>query len=403
LAFFIIGCWFGRYLFVLYPICDHRSFIFHYFENSDKLFLMLKHNSSGKLRQQYLFYCVLLFSVCLFACHSKEKNKSPQQQPPPVVDVIVTQPQMVSNTIEANGTVVANEFVELHPEATGRITYLNVPEGKFITKGTAIARINDEDLVANLNKSKAALTLAQDYVNRLKPLLSVQGINQADYDAAVNAVISNQADIQYTQALIDKTVIRAPFDGVVGLRQVSIGAYVSNADVIATMQQVNNLKMDFTVPEEYGKYITTGSTVQVTLDASNDTLKHKARVIAIEPQANTATRNLKIRAILQDNTKANPGAFVKVFFSQGESRQSILVPTNSVIPSDINKQLILVKDGKAQFTDVTTGVRLQSTVEITKGVSPGDTVVVTGVLFAKDKKPVKVRKVLPLGAAVNAQ
>lgn len=340
--------------------------------------------------------------LLLISCHSKEEKKEPPNSPPPTVDVIVAQLQTVSNSIEANGTVVANEFVELHPEATGRIVYLNVPEGKYVTKGTVIARINDEDLRANLNKSKAALTLAQSYVDRLKPLLSVQGINQADYDAAVNAVISNQADIQYTQALIDKTVIRAPFNGVVGLRQVSIGAYVSNSDIIATMQQVNNLKIDFTVPEDYSSYVSTGSTVQVVLDASTDTVKHTADVIAIEPQANTITRNLKIRAILEDKAKANPGAFVKVYIAQGKAQQSILVPTNCIIPSDINKQLIIVKDGKAQFTDVTTGVRLQSNVEITKGVAEGDSVVVTGVLFAKDKKPVKVRKVLNL-KSVNAE
>jgi membrane fusion protein (multidrug efflux system) len=348
---------------------------------------------------KFKYFFPLLF---LISCTSKEKNKDPQKSPPPIVDIIIAKPQTVSNAIEANGTVVANEFVELHPEATGRIVYLNVPEGKHITTGTVIARINDEDLVASLNKSKAALKLAQDYVNRLKPLLSVQGINQADYDVAENAVISNQADIQYTQALIDKTIIRAPFDGVVGLRQVSIGAYVSNTDVIATMQQVNNLKMDFTMPEEDGKYISIGSIVKVTLDAITDTLKHNARIIAIEPQANTITRNLKVRTMLQDNAKANPGAFVKVYISQG-TKQSILVPTNCIIPSDINKQLILVKDGKAKFTDVTTGVRLQSNVEITKGVKEGDSVVVTGVLFAKDKKPVKVRKVKALQATAELE
>ena len=232
-------------------------------------------------------------------------------------------------------------------------------------------------------------------------MLSVQGINQADYDAAANTVISTQADIQYTQALIDKTVIRAPFNGVVGLRQVSIGAYVSNADIIATMQQVNNLKMDFTVPEEYGKYIQTGATIQVALDATNDTLKHNATIVAIEPQANTVTRNLKVRALLQDNTKANPGAFVKVYIAEGTAKQSILVPTNCIIPSDINKQVILIKKGNAHFADVTTGIRLQSNVEITSGVAAGDTVVVTGVLFAKDKKPVKVRKVLTLQSAAE--
>jgi membrane fusion protein, multidrug efflux system len=339
------------------------------------------------------YFFPLLF---LISCSSKEKNKEPQKSPPPVVDVIVAQLQPVSGSIEANGTVVANEFAELHPEATGRITYLNVPEGKFITKGTVIARINDADLVANLNKSKATLELAQSYVDRLKPLLSVQGINQADYDAAVNTVISTQADIQYTQALIDKTVIHAPFDGVVGLRQVSIGAYVSNADIIATMQQVNNLKVDFTLPEDNSNYVHTGSTVQVILDATTDTIKHTANIVAVEPQANTTSRNLKVRALLQDNAKSNPGAFVKVYVSQGKAKQSILVPTNCIIPSDINKQVIIVKNGNAQFTNVTTGIRLESNVEITKGISAGDSVIVTGVLFAKDKKPVKVRSVKTL-------
>jgi membrane fusion protein (multidrug efflux system) len=346
--------------------------------------------------RKYLFYSIIL--CCFFSCDPKQTNKEPREAPPPIVDVIIAKTQTVSDSIEANGTVVANEFVELHPEATGRITYLNVPEGKFIRKGTVIARINDEDLVANLNKSKAALKLAEDYVNRLKPLLAVQGVNQADYDAAMNTVISTQADIQYTEALIDKTVIRAPFDGVVGLRQVSIGAYVSNADIIATMQQVHNLKIDFTLPEDYSAYVKTGAVVQVFLDAITDTLKHAATVIAIEPQANTITRNLKVRAILKDNAKANPGAFVKVFISQGTDKQSILVPTNCIIPSDINKQLILVKNGNAQFTNVTTGVRMQSDVEITSGVSAGDTVVVTGVLFAKEKRPVRIRSVKTLSS-----
>lgn len=341
------------------------------------------------------FFC-LMFTVFILSCHSKEKKLTPSKAPAPIVDVIIAKPQAISDSIEANGTVIADDFVQLHPEATGRITYLDVPEGKHISKGTVIARINDEDLVANLNKSKAALKLAQDYVDRLKQLLSVQGVNQADYDAAVNTVISTQADIQYTQALIDKTIIRAPFDGVVGLRQVSIGAYVSNADVIATMQQVNNLKIDFTVPEDYSSYVKTGAVVQVVLDETTDTVKHTATVAAIEPQANTVTRNLKVRAILNDKTKANPGAFVKVYATRDTKRNGILVPTNCIIPSDINKQLILVKNGKAKFTDVTTGIRLQSNVEITKGIKPGDTVIVTGVLFALDKKPVKVRKIKTL-------
>ena len=346
------------------------------------------------LKNTYIFFPIIFYSI--LSCQSKDPKKEPPKTPPPVVDVIIAEPQNVSNVIEANGTVVANEFVELHPEVSGRITYLNVPEGKYITKGTVIARINDADLVAQLGKSQASLVLAEDNEHRLRQLLDVHGVNQADYDAAANLVISTKADIRYTEALIDKTVVRAPFSGVVGLRQVSPGAFVGSSDVIATMQQVNNLKLDFTVPEDYGAYIATGSTVQVQLDATNDSAKHVARIIAIEPQANTATRNLKARALLQDNAKANPGAFVKVYITQGAAKQSILVPTNCIIPSDVNKQLIIVKNGNAQFTNVTTGIRLQNNVEVTSGVSSGDSVVVTGVLFARDKKPVKVRSVKTL-------
>jgi membrane fusion protein (multidrug efflux system) len=346
-------------------------------------------------KNPYIIVAIITCSLFI-SCQSKDPKKEPPKTPPPVVDVVIAQPQNVSNVIEANGTVVANEFVELHPEVVGRITYLNVPEGRHVARGTVIARINDADLVAQLNKSQASLVLAEENERRLRQLLDVRGVNQADYDAAANLVISTKADIQYTKALIDKTVIRAPFDGVVGLRQVSPGAFVNTSDVIATMQQVHNLKLDFTVPEDYSAFITTGSTVRVLLDATTDTIKHVAKIIAVEPQANTATRNLKARALLQDNAKANPGAFVKVFVLHGAPKQSILVPTNCIIPSDVNKQLILVKDGNAQFTDVTTGIRQQSNVEITSGVSPGDSVVVTGVLFARDKKPVKVRSVKTL-------
>jgi len=345
----------------------------------------------------YIFFSIIFCS--LLACHSKDPVKEPPKTPPPVVDVVIAQLQNVSNIIEANGTVVANEFVELHPEVSGRLIYLNVPEGRHISEGTVIARVNDADLVAQLNKSRASLILAEDNERRLRQLLDVHGVNQADYDAAANLVISTKADIQYTQALIDKTVVRAPFNGVVGLRQVSPGAFVGTTDVIATMQQVHDLKLDFTVPEDYGTYITTGSTVQVLLDAATDTTRHTAKIIAIEPQANTATRNLKARALLQDNAKANPGAFVKVFVAQGATKQSILVPTNCIIPSDVDKQLILVRNGNAQFTSVTTGIRQQNNVEITSGVAPGDSVVVTGVLFARDKKPVKVRSVKTLNTA----
>jgi len=334
-------------------------------------------------------------------CQGKPDPVKPKEAPPTVVDVIVAGTQGLTNTVEANGNIVANEYVELHPEISGRITYLNVPEGHTIAQGTVIARINDADLQAQLSKSKVQLDLAQKTEERYKQLLNVNGINQADYDNALNQVNSLKADIQYTQTLIDKTVIKAPFSGIVGLRQVSPGAFVTAANIIATIQQVSKVKIDFTIPEEYSNLIKKGSLVDVEVDAAQQ-LRKKAVVIATEPQVNQSTRNLKIRAILREGT-ANPGAFVKVFVDAGGNKKAIMIPTNSIIPEDKNNQVILVKNGKASFVNVKTGMRESNNVEVVSGIQTGDSVVVTGVLFARPKSVLKVRSVKTLEQLAKMQ
>src|ERR1700760_2300178 len=218
--------------------------------------------------------CSLIVSLFLFSfsgCKEKAdaagtKSKASSGQPP-IVDVIIAAARPIENTIEANGSVVANEYVELHPEISGRIVYLNVPEGTHVAKGTVIARINDADLQATLEKSKVQLELYKKTEERERKLLDINGINQADYDLAVNNINGVKADIDYTQAQIDKTIIRAPFDGVVGLRQVSPGAYVTPANIIATVQQVDKIKVDFTLPEQYASVVRPGSLVDIQLDA----------------------------------------------------------------------------------------------------------------------------------------
>lgn len=345
----------------------------------------------------HLIIPVASFTLFLAACGSKKQTaqQSKNSNQNTIVDVLVARFSSVSNEVEANGTVMANEYVELHPEVSGRITYLNVAEGKYVEAGTVIARINDADLQAQLNKSKVQLDLAVKTEERLRKLLAINGVNQADYDAAVNTVNSLKADISYTQALIDKTVIHAPFSGTMGLRQVSPGAYVTPANIIATIQQLNQLKIDFTIPEDYGNLVHIGGTVEVELDATN-AVRRKALVIAIEPQANTLTRNLKIRALLQNSSLTNPGAFAKVYIGAGVDTKAIMVPTNAIIPDDKNKQIVLVKNGRAQFANIQTGVRQASNVAIIRGVEEGDTIVVNGVLFAVPNGPVHVRNVKQL-------
>jgi len=338
-------------------------------------------------------YLVLLFlSLAFAACKGKKDvSKTTKPNPPVIVDVMIAAEQPISNIVEANGTVVASEYLEIHPEVSGRLTYLNIAEGSHIAKGAVLARINDADLRAQVGKSRVQLDLAQKTVARFKQLLDVQGINQSDYDIAVNQVNGYRADIAYTEALIDKTVIRAPFSGVIGLRQVSPGAYVTPTTVLATLQQTTQVKIDFTLPEAYGNLLKKGDVVNVSLDASSDK-KAQATIIAIEPGANTDTRNLKVRAGLQ-NAVVNPGAFVKVFIEAEKNKTAIEVPTNALIPNDKNSQVVVVKKGMASFVDVETGMRQENMVEITSGLKVGDSVVVTGVLFAKPKGKLKVRSV----------
>lgn len=347
------------------------------------------------------FFSLPLVFLVMIACKSKQEAPKQNTNGPQsvIVDVLVATPQEVNNSVEANGTVVANEYVELHPEVSGRLIYLNVPEGTRIEQGTIIARINDADLQAQLNKTRVALELAQKTEERLRKLLAINSVNQADYDAALNAVNGYRADMSYTQSLIDKTVIKAPFSGVLGLRQVSPGAYVTPSSLIVTIQQLDKIKIDFTLPEEYSSLVKKGVSVDVQTDAQNPQ-KKKAVIMAAEPQVNLATRNLKVRAILQDS-KASPGAYAKVYIGAKRDQKSILIPTNAIIPDDKNKQVVLVKQGKAVFVNVETGGRQASNIEITEGVAAGDTVVVTGLLFARPQSKLKVRSVKTLDQLAN--
>ncbi len=349
------------------------------------------------MRKFPLFF--LLTSV-LASCGGGDKEKvtvtttkgGGQEQPPVQVDVIIAGYQPLNNLVEANGTVVANETTELRPEVSGRLTYLNIPEGRAVGKGALLAKINDADLQAQLGKLRAQLALAEKTEERLRKLLEVEGINRADYDVAVNQVNTLRADIGIVQANISRTVVRAPFSGTIGLRNVSPGAYVTPQTVLATIQQVNRSKIDFTLPEVYAGSVTLGKALVVEVNGNE---KLRAKVVAIEPQVNTATRNLTVRATVE-NGAVNPGSFVKVVIDAGSRANTILVPSSSIIPDARTKKVIVAKNGKGVMTTIETGLRTSGGVEVVSGLNPGDSVVVTGVLYVRPTSKLKVRSVKKL-------
>jgi membrane fusion protein (multidrug efflux system) len=327
----------------------------------------------------------------LLSCKSKPKEQITTEKPSILVEVVIAGSEDVSSNLEVNGSVLANEMVELRPEVSGRLVYLNLPDGANIKEGTLLARVNDADLQAQMEQQKTQLELATKTLKRLSDLLKVNGVNQADYDAALSQVNTIQANIKVINAQIDKTVIRAPFSGELGIRVVSPGAYVTPQTLLGSLHQIDKVKIDFTVPETYSSIVLKGNMVKIQTDGYAETLD--ATITAIEPQINTVSRNIKVRAMLAKGV-IHPGAFVKVFLAQ--TRKGIMVPSNAIIPDALSNQVVVVRKNKAVFTNVETGLRNANSVELTGGVNPGDSIIVSGMLFVRPNASVKVKKVRSL-------
>ncbi len=330
------------------------------------------------------------------ACKQQEKPAAPPATAPknPVLEVeaVILKTTPISNTIEVNGSLVAGEYVEIRPEVSGRLTYLNIPEGKIVQSGTRLARIYNEDLIAQQRKIEAQLAIVTQNEQRLKKLLDINGINQQDYDNVFAQVTAFSADIEVIKAQLRKTEILAPFTGIMGLRNVSNGAYITPTTLMATLQQVNQMKIDFTVPEIQAASLKSGGSVMVQMEGNIE--KVKANIIAIEPQINQTTRNIKVRALLTKIPKgAAPGAFAKVYLGEGNTTQAMLLPSNAVVPDTRNKRVFLIKNGKAKSVIVTTGTRTEENVQVLSGVEVGDTVAVSGILYLRPDIAVKVKKI----------
>lgn len=334
---------------------------------------------------------ILVLCSLFVACGGKKKEQVVAEKPVVQVEVIIATTEDIDNMLEVNGSVLSNEMAELHPEVSGRLIYLNLPDGANVKQGTILARVNDADLQAQLEQQKTQLELANKTLKRLSDLLKINGVNQADYDAALSQVNTIQANMNVINAQIDKTIVKAPFSGELGLRMVSPGAYVTPQTVLGSIHQVDKVKIDFTVPETFSSLLFKGNKIKIQNDGLPEL--QDAVISAIEPQINTVSRNIKVRAMLIKGI-IQPGSFVKVYLEQ--KRKGIMVPTNAVIPDALSNQVVVVKNNRATFVNVETGLRNPGLVEITSGVTPGDSIIVSGMLFVRPKAVVKVKRVKSL-------
>ncbi len=342
---------------------------------------------------------LLFLSLALFACN-KSDNKPQNAAPPPrsaalsvtAVEGFVAKPTALTETVTASGTLIPAEETELHPEASGRVVRLNLPEGRTVRKGDLLLKVFDEDLRTQLQKLETQLKQAEITEQRLGDLLKVKGVSQQEYDLAALQVQTLKSEIDLVRINIGKTELRAPYDGTIGLRKISPGAYVTPSTAVATIRAVQGLKLDFSVPEKYSSMIRLGQTV--TFSVGGDPKSHTAVVQATEQSISADTRNLQVRALVsRGGGGLIPGAFAEVSLSLGNKAQALLIPNQAIIPQARDKKVIVNRGGKAAFVTVKTGIRQADMIEITDGIRAGDTVAVTGILFLRPDAPLSFSKV----------
>jgi membrane fusion protein, multidrug efflux system len=345
-------------------------------------------NCSMKKKSTLWIALVMLALVAFFLklafTKSDEKDKRGDKgKVEKKVDAIIVKPTLLINEISVSGSLLAFEEVELKNEVAGRVVKINLPEGKFVKKGTLLVKLFDDDLQSSLHKLTTQLAIQQKMYNRQSELLKVNGISQNDYDQTGLLLNSLKADIEVEKTLIRKTEVLAPFDGVIGLRNISIGAIVTPATLLSTIRTANKIKLDFSVPEKYSSVINTG--MKVKFKMSNTDKVYDATVIATEQGIDVGTRNLKVRALVNSSARELvSGAFANVTLRLSENHNALMIPTQTIIPEEESKSVIVARNGKAHFITVQTGIRKASDIEITDGIQPGDTVITSGLLFLKE-------------------
>lgn len=347
------------------------------------------------------FNCRILLgfflSFIFISCESKKKPDAPAGgrsggDRPVQAEAFVVRTKSLSENLEIPGTLLPFEETEIRPEISGRIVWLNIPEGSFVQKGTLLVKLFDNDLQAQIKKLQVQLQIAQKTAERQKELLKINGISQQEYDLSELQVSNLKADIELTQVSISKTEIRAPFAGRIGLKNISNGAYITPTILLTTISQVSQLKMEFSVPEKYSEDMRKGRQINFTVGGSD--ARFTASVIATESNIEANTRTLKVRTVV--NGRHNllvPGAFAKVSLQLGKNDRSLIVPSQAIIPQARNKRVIIYKGGTASFTVVTTGMRDSSFVQVLDGVKEGDTIVTTALLTIRPDSKIKLTKV----------
>jgi membrane fusion protein, multidrug efflux system len=307
-------------------------------------------------------------------------------------ECMVARDTIIDFSYKAVGNTRANESVELVSELSLRLVSIHFREGSIVNKGDVLFQLDDSEWKANQKSVKAKLDLAIETEKRNETLLKSGGISQQTFDESVSNRKVLEAEEELLEVMIGKAKIRAPFSGIIGIREVSEGAFLTPGIKLTTLEDLSRLKIDFTIPEAYASMIHNGERVNFRLDGIPGIFN--AVIEAINPSINKNSGNLGVLAIVENPEPAlKAGVSVSITLFSKSSVPTIYVPTQALIPTPGGYHIYVSKDSKADYRSVATGLRTDKLVEIVKGVNAGDSVLVTGFMTIRPNSRVKIVKV----------
>ncbi len=305
------------------------------------------------------------------------------------VNAQIIRQQPMTDVIYTSGSLLPDEEVDLSFETSGKIVAINFQEGSLVKKGDLLAKVNDAPLQAQLQRYESQVKLAENRVYRQNALLAKDAVSQEAYEQVRTDLATLQADIALVKANIAQTELRAPFDGIIGLRNVSEGAYASPSVVVATLTKISPLKLDFFIPERYAGQIRKGT--RLTFQVEGQLRSFDATVYATESQVDVSTRNLAVRAVHPNNDqRLTPGRYANVTIKMQEIPNAIAIPTEAIISEMGINKVFLYKNGVAEPVEVKTGLRTDALLQIVEGLTPGDTLITSGMLQLRTGMKVKL-------------
>ncbi len=316
-----------------------------------------------------------------------EVDFQPQQRQPLSVSAYILSPSQIRDEVRGTGTLLPDEEVDLAFETSGKVVGIYFEEGSHVEEGDLLAKMNDRHLQAQLLKLHAQRRLLVEREFRQRSLLERDAISQEAYDQVVTELETLDADIELLEARIAETEVRAPFNGIVGLRYISEGSFASPSTRIARLIKIDPLKLEFTIAERYSREIMPGFPIRFRVDGILDPLD--AEVYAVSPFVDERTKTIRVRA-LYDNSDEElmPGRFVSIDMQLAEDLEAVAIPSEALIPEMEGDRVFVYRSGQAQPVYVTTGIRTEDRVQILDGLNFGDTLLTTGVLQLRQGLPV---------------